>query len=28
VTSLAGGHGAVREVCDYLLQSRVRGARG
>jgi 3-deoxy-D-manno-octulosonate 8-phosphate phosphatase (KDO 8-P phosphatase) len=27
VTSLAGGHGAVREVCDYLLQSRVRGAR-
>ena len=25
VTSLAGGHGAVREVCDYLLQSRARG---
>ena len=28
VTSMAGGHGAVREVCDYLLQSRLRGARG
>jgi 3-deoxy-D-manno-octulosonate 8-phosphate phosphatase (KDO 8-P phosphatase) len=24
VTSLAGGHGAVREVCDYLLASRRR----
>ncbi len=22
VTSLPGGHGAVREVCDYLLESR------
>lgn len=27
VTSMPGGHGAVREVCDYLLQSRLRGAR-
>lgn len=26
VTSLPGGHGAVREVCDYLLEAR-RGAR-
>lgn len=24
VTSLAGGQGAVREVCDYLLSSRAR----
>lgn len=28
VTSLGGGQGAVREVCDYLLQSRGRGALG
>jgi 3-deoxy-D-manno-octulosonate 8-phosphate phosphatase (KDO 8-P phosphatase) len=26
VTSIAGGHGAVREVCDYLLAARRRGA--
>ncbi len=26
VTSLSGGNGAVREVCDYLLQSRTREA--
>jgi 3-deoxy-D-manno-octulosonate 8-phosphate phosphatase (KDO 8-P phosphatase) len=25
VTSLPGGHGAVREVCDYLLTTRGRG---
>jgi 3-deoxy-D-manno-octulosonate 8-phosphate phosphatase (KDO 8-P phosphatase) len=25
VTSLPGGHGAVREVCDYLLTARRRG---
>jgi len=25
VTSLPGGHGAVREVCDYLLQMTSRG---
>ena len=24
VTSLPGGHGAVREVCDYLLEARKR----
>jgi 3-deoxy-D-manno-octulosonate 8-phosphate phosphatase (KDO 8-P phosphatase) len=24
VTSLPGGHGAVREVCDYLLQARMK----
>jgi 3-deoxy-D-manno-octulosonate 8-phosphate phosphatase (KDO 8-P phosphatase) len=27
VTSLAGGHGAVREVCDYLLAARRRGQK-
>jgi 3-deoxy-D-manno-octulosonate 8-phosphate phosphatase (KDO 8-P phosphatase) len=25
VTALPGGHGAVREVCDYLLTARRRG---
>jgi 3-deoxy-D-manno-octulosonate 8-phosphate phosphatase (KDO 8-P phosphatase) len=28
VTSLGGGHGAVREACDYLLQLRLREALG
>jgi 3-deoxy-D-manno-octulosonate 8-phosphate phosphatase (KDO 8-P phosphatase) len=27
VTSLPGGHGAVREVCDYLLDARARASR-
>jgi 3-deoxy-D-manno-octulosonate 8-phosphate phosphatase (KDO 8-P phosphatase) len=27
VTSLPGGHGAVREVCDYLLEARQGPAR-
>lgn len=27
VTSLPGGHGAVREVCDYLLAARQRGPK-
>jgi 3-deoxy-D-manno-octulosonate 8-phosphate phosphatase (KDO 8-P phosphatase) len=27
VTSLPGGHGAVREVCDYLLSARQSARR-